>query len=113
MAVMAQAEMAVQGLPEAPLDAAAAFHAQWLPEARAALAAGHDLVLVFAPAGHEHRGWRLAAVQELAREAAPLRVNALVATDGPGLMEMLGWLEQAEAITGEMLTVDGKSGERG
>ena len=110
---MAQAVLRVDGLPPAPLDAAAAFHAQWLPSARIALAAGRDLALVFAPAGHEHRAWRLAVVQELAREAAVLRVNALVGEDAAGLSEMLDWLGGAKAITGQLLTVDGKSGERG
>jgi hypothetical protein len=107
---MAQAVLRVEGLPDLPLDAAAAFHSEWLPPARAAIAEGRDLALVFPTTGHEHRGWRLAAVQELAREAAPLRLNALVGSDEAGLAAMLGWLAQARAITGQILTVDGKSG---
>jgi len=110
---MAQAVLRVEGLPEAPLDAAAVFHSDWLPRARAALAEGQNLALVFPMAGHEHRGWRLAAVQELAREAAPLRVNGVVGAEEAGLAEMLSWLEQAEAITGQLLTVDGNPGEKG
>ncbi len=70
----------VAGLPEAPLDAAAAFHAGQLSSVRArSLAEVDGLVLVFPPATREHRGWRLAVVQELAREAAPKRVNGVVA----------------------------------
>jgi len=110
---MAQAVLRVEGLPDAPLDAAAAFHVDWLPRARAALGERLDLALTFAPAGHQHRGWRLAAVQELAREAAPLRVNGLVGEGGEALAAMLDWLSQAEAITGQLLTVDGKTGEKG
>jgi len=110
---MGQTALRVEGLPDSPLDAAAAFHTDWLPRARAALAEGRDLALMFPPAGHEHRGWRLAAVQELAREAAPLRVNALVGAEDEALAAMLEWLAQAEAITGQLLTVDGNSGEKG
>jgi hypothetical protein len=43
------------------------------------------LTVVFPPADHSHRGWRLAAVQELAREFAPRRVNAVVCGDEAGL----------------------------
>jgi hypothetical protein len=110
---MVQAVLRVEGLPGAPLDAAAAFHATWLPRARAALAEGGDLAVVFAPAGHEHRGWRLSAVQELAREAAPLRVNGLVGEEQAGISVMLDWLARAESITGQLMTVDGNSGAKG
>ena len=55
-------------LPQGALDAAAAFHADVLPQVRARLSAGADhLVLVFAPAEHDQHGWRRAAVQDLAR----------------------------------------------
>lgn len=110
---MAQAALRVEGLPQAPLDAAAAFHADWLPRARAALSEARDLALVFAPAAHDHCGWRLAVVQELAREAAPLRVNGLVGEDEAALAETVEWLSHAEAITGQLLTVDGNPGETG
>lgn len=96
----------VEGLPAAPLDAAAAFHARWLARARAELAEGSDLALVFPPAAHSHTAWRLAAVQELAREAAPLRVNALVGDAGEALAAMLAWLAGAGAVTGQVLTVE-------
>ena len=96
----------VEGLPAAPLDAAAAFHARWLARARAELADGCDLVLVFPPAAHPHDAWRLAAVQELAREAAPLRVNALVGDTGEAIAAMLDWLAGAGAVTGQVLTVE-------
>ena len=108
---MGQAVLRAEGLPSEPLDAAVAFYRGCLPLARAAIADGQDLALIFAPARPEHRAWRLAAVQELAREAVPFRVNALVGTDEHALHAMLDWLAQAEAITGQLLTVDGKSGE--
>lgn len=108
---MVQAVLRVEGLPDTPLDAAAAFHSDYLPEARATLAGARDLVLIFPATGHEHYNWRLAAVQELAREAAPLRVNGLVGDDPAALETMVGWLATAQAITGQLLAVDGNLSE--
>jgi hypothetical protein len=99
------AVLRVAGLPEAPLDAAAAFHAGQLPGARALLAEVDSLVLVFPAATHEHRGWRLAAVQELAREAAPKRVNGVVGDDEAALAETRAFLERAPGVTGQLLSV--------
>ena len=105
---MEQAVLEVTGLPPAPLDAAAAFHTAHLPLARAALQRADSLVLQFAPAGHEHRGWRLAAVQELAREVAPRRVNAVAGADPQVLAEAMAYLAAAPGVTGQLLAVDGK-----
>lgn len=110
---MAQAVLRVEGLPEAPLDAAAAFHAQWLPQARAALQDVDTLALILGAAGHEHGAWRLAAVQELAREAAPKRVNAIAGDDEAAIAETLAYLASAPGVTGQLLAVHGKfSGTR-
>lgn len=103
---MGQAVLRVAGLPEPPLDAAAMFHAEHLPRARSALAEADALVVVFDPAGHAHRGWRLAAVQELAREAAPKRVNAVVGQDEPAFAEALAYLEAAAGVTGQLFAID-------
>ncbi|MXP41476.1 hypothetical protein GRI75_07445 [Altererythrobacter soli] len=70
------------------------------------------MVLIFPPAPHDHRAWRLAAVQDLAREAAPRRVNAVAGDDESAVAEALAWLEQAPGITGQLLAVDGKSGAK-
>lgn len=102
---MGHAVLQVERLPDIPLDAAAAFHAGYLPQARAALAQGDGLVLVFAPAGHAHRAWRLAAVQELAREAAPKRVNAVAGSDPAMLAETLDFFAGAPGVTGQLLVV--------
>ncbi len=102
---MTQAVLRVEGLPDFPLDAAAAFHHVWLPLARDALS-GADLLLVFAGADHSHRAWRLAAVQELAREAAPKRVNAVIGDDQPAIGEAIEWLATAPGITGQLLAVE-------
>jgi len=97
--------LAIEGLPAAPLAAAVAFHADWLAQAEALLAQG-DLVMVMPLAGHEHRGWRLAAVQGLARSYAPARVN-LVESDSPeGIAAARAFLAKAPGITGQILRLD-------
>ena len=103
------AVLAVEGLPEGALDGAAAFHAAWLPRARAqldGLAAEGHLVLVFPAAPYDHRGWRLAAVQDLARAAAPRRVNAIAGDDQPAIAQTVDWLAQAPGVTGQLLAVE-------
>lgn len=107
---MAQALLRVGDLPGAPLDAAAAFHGEWLARARAQMAQG-DLAILFPPAAHDHHGWRLATVQELAREAAPARVNALTGTDEAAIAETLAYLAAAPGITGQVLAVGGNVSE--
>lgn len=98
----------VAALPEDALDAAARFHAEILPQARRSLESGPDhLTLVFAPAGHAHRGWRLAAVRELARQAAPRRVNALESVDEAAIAAAARYLELAPGVTGQLLPLDG------
>jgi hypothetical protein len=110
---MRQAVLRVEGLPEAALDAAAAFHADWMPRARGELAASEALVLVFSAAAYDHRGWRLAAVQDLAREAAPTRVNAVAGDDQAAVSATVEWLARAPGITGQLLAVDGKFAANG
>ncbi len=96
-------------LPEGALDAAAVFHSEILPKARAELASGPDhLVLIFDPADQEHRGWRLAVVQDLAREYAPLRVNALVSDDETAIAAAAEYCADAPGFTGQLLVLDGK-----
>jgi hypothetical protein len=111
--------------PESPVDAAAHFYSDLAPQIREILAAGlladlPDLdqppnvaAVIFPKADHTHRGWRLAAIQALAREVAPKRINAIEATgeDNDAVDGMADWLAQAGAITGQLLTIDGKSGE--
>jgi len=110
---MGQAVLSVEGLPSSALDAAAKFHTHDLPNAREALERADALAVVFAPAPYDHRGWRLAAVQDLAREAAPKRVNGVVGNDGQAIADTLAWLAHAPGVTGQLLAVDGKSGAKG
>lgn len=99
---MAQAVLRLDALPDGPLDAAAAFHEIWLSEARAALKGADALALIFPAAPHPHRAWRLAAVQELAREAAPARVNGVEAGREEAVAAVLAYLEGAPGITGQL-----------
>ena len=110
---MAQAVLWVEGLPQAALDAAEAFYEAWMPQARAASGANDALALVFPAAPVDHRGWRLAAVQYLAREAAPRRVNAVAGNDRDAIAATVDWLAAAPGITGQLLAVDGKAAEKG
>jgi hypothetical protein len=104
---MGQAVLRIEALPEAALDAAAMFHAEWLLKARALLdPPGEDLALVFPPAAYDHRSWRLAAVQNLARERAPARVNAVAGEDQAAISKALAWLANAPGITGQLLAVE-------
>lgn len=86
-------------LPDRAIDAAAAFHSKPVP-------LEGDVVLVFTPASYEHRGWRLAAVQNLARAAAPARVNGVVGDDEQAIAATLAWLDQAPGVTGQLLSVE-------
>lgn len=97
--------MAICDLPDAPLAAAAAFHGEYVPLVLAQASDVAVTTIIFAPAEHTHRGWRLAAVQALARAAAPARVNALVGADDDAIAEAARWLEQAPGVTGHMLSL--------
>lgn len=96
-------------LPEEALAASAAFHSGVLPDLRNVLAEtpSEALTLVFAPADHTHRAWRLAVVQGLAREYAPLRVNAMAADSDPAIAAAARYLNAAEGVTGQLLPLDG------
>ena len=104
---MASLQIDIQGLPLTPLDAAAEFHANELPEIRddSDILEQHDLVIVFEPAGPEHRAWRLAAIQELAREMAPRRVNGVVGAEEAAIVDTIAYLDAAPGVTGQLLSV--------
>jgi len=101
-------QLAVDALPEDPIAAAARFHAEWLPRILAALDAGEGLVtLVFPPEGLAHAGWREAAVQLLARERTPARINAIVGEDPAGIAATAQFIAAAPGLTGQYLVLDG------
>ena len=63
-------------------------------------------MIVFPPAEHTHRAWRLAAVQSLARDHAPLRVNALASDDPAAIDSALAYFKAAPGLTGQYLNLD-------
>ena len=100
---MAQAVVRVGALPAEPQAAAAAFYANppAMPDAG-------DMVLVFPPAGAAHKDWRLAAVRDLARAAAPgARVNAVIDGDEAALATIMAYLADAPGVTGQVFEIDG------
>lgn len=105
---MAHRVIAIDDLPDSPLEAANRFYAAYAASIRDDLRAqsGLNVVILFEKAGKQHRGWQLAAVQDLAREAAPGRVNAVVGGDEQAAEQALAWLEKAPGITGQLLPLD-------
>jgi len=101
-----QAVLRITGLPAAALEAVAAFHGEYLSRARAELAEADALALVFPSAPYDHTGWRKAAVADLAREAAPKRVNGVAGDAASAIDATLAWLAEAPGITGQLFAVD-------
>jgi hypothetical protein len=98
----------VAGLPDGAVSAAAEFHAKVLPQVLAELGRTElALTLAFAPADHTQRGWRLAVVQGLAREHAPIRVNGLESDDEAAIAAAAFYLEAAQGVTGQLLALEG------
>ena len=108
---MRQLGLHVLGLPDQPTEAAREFYEVHLPTVHAALDAARakpgefTLTLMFPSADRTHNAWRLAAVQSLAREVAPVRINGLAGNDEAALKEALAYLADAPAITGQLLAV--------
>ena len=95
-------------LPDDPLAAAAAFHGEWVARILAAVDAGADIVtLVLAPAPFAHAGWRKAAVQMLARERTPARINAIAGDNEADIAATAAFIETAAGLTGQYLELDG------
>lgn len=95
-------------LSEDALEAAADFHTRLLPSVEATLLGGSNpLTLVFLPAGHDHRAWRLAIVQGLARRFAPSRINAVESDERDAIAAASRWLDGAGGVTGQLLPLDG------
>jgi hypothetical protein len=89
-------------LPEQPLDAATAFMALYLPQARALIEEPQtaSLAIILPPADKAHDDWRRALARDLAREYAPKRANVVAAIPGEALAHMLQFLSDAPGVTG-------------
>lgn len=103
-----QQRLDVGSLPEAPLDAASAFMAHYLPQARAMMQLPHAsaLAIILPPAARAHSDWRRTLARDLARELAPRRANVISACPGAGLAAMLQFLSDAPGLTGHYCEVD-------
>ncbi len=103
-----QRELEVGQLPRSALDAAGAFAAFHLEAARALLAnpATTALAIILPPAPHDHADWRRALARDLAREAAPGRVNVVSAPPGEARAQALRFLADAPGVTGQYLICD-------
>ncbi len=98
-------QMEVGLLPDAALDAMGAFMAFHLDAARALLA-GPDctsLAIILPPAPTDHRDWRRTLARDLAREAAPRRVNVVAGHPGDARVATLRFLADAPGVTGQYL----------
>jgi hypothetical protein len=101
---MAQAELKVDNLPAEPLDAAAAFHADYLNSAIAVLEGRADQLTIILPSSPtDHDDWRRAVARDLARKFAPKRVNVLGGGSEEAVQSMLAYLRGAPGITGQYL----------
>ena len=97
----------VQSLGEDPGAAAAQFYSQYLPLIEVQLVAVPEaLTILFPQADYTHSAWRLAAVQTLAREAAPQRVNAAAGGNSAARLAAVQYLEAAQGVTGQVLQLD-------
>lgn len=97
----------VAALAESALAASAEFHARDLPRIAAlARECENGLLIVFPPADHEHDGWRLAAVQSIARNIAPRRVNAAQGGGEAAVAALGEYLARAPGITGQYWALD-------
>ena len=97
----------VSGLPDLASAAAAVFHRDYLPKAQQMLGEGVAcLIIAFDEADYTHAGWRLAAVQALARENAPARVNAISGGTAAARAAAIDYLTAGAGITGQYLPLD-------
>ena len=110
--------------PESSVDAASHFYGALLPQIRELLAGegmwadmaeelegNEGIAVIFPPADHTHAAWRLAAIQELARAAAPLRVNGVACNENADMGEVIEYLASAPGVTGQMLVMDAIAGD--
>lgn len=100
-----QRQLEIGLLPDLALDAQTAVIALHLEAARALLADPQTtaLAILLPPAAHDHRDWRLALARDLAREAAPKRVNIVSGRSGEARNAVLRFLADAPGVTGQYL----------
>ena len=99
------AVLQIEALPGAALEAAQTFAAEWLPAIHDHLSAGENLVVILPQAAYDHADWRRAAVRDLARSFAPVRVNFITAGTGRAADASIAYLSSAPGVTGQYLPV--------
>lgn len=103
-----QVVLTVNDLPGDALGAAAGFHAGHVARVQHEAADGAKAVaIVVPPALVDHTDWRRAAVHDLARALAPVRVNMVAGQAGASLDATLAYLGNAPGVTGHYLQLDG------
>lgn len=102
---MAQRVYEVTQLPEGGIAASAAFMAEHLEPARAAIGRGEEdsLAIILPAASSDERDWRTALARDLARAHTPARVNVIAGTHAEKLAALLGYLANAKGVTGQYL----------
>ena len=105
--------------PADPVEAAELFYRDKAREVLEMLGPHSDLdaldaaVIIFPHADRTHCAWRLAVIQNLARRAAPRRVNGVVGLDDKAIDSTIAYLASAPGVTGQLLEVDGIPPARG
>ncbi len=98
----------IQTLDSVPTAAAARFYSHYLPMIALQIEISPPvLTILFPDADHTHHSWRLAAIQALARESVPSRVNGIAGNDGPAQLAAVRYLETAPGLTGQYFPLDG------
>lgn len=106
---MAQAVLRIETLSLDALEAAQVFHRDWVPQVRSMLATNVEAVaIVLPPAAPAHRDWRLAVSRDMARSAAPQRVNLVAGDCEAAVAQALAYLDRAPGITGQYLPLVGQ-----
>ncbi|WP_209347245.1 Rossmann fold domain-containing protein [Pontixanthobacter sp. CEM42] len=101
-----QAVLPIKTLPDAALDAAQSFASDWLPAIRDHLSKDEHLVVILPQAPYDHVDWRRAAVRDLARAYAPVRVNFITSGPDGAVDASVEYLSNAEGVTGQYLPLD-------
>lgn len=102
-----QAVITVEGLPRDAVGAASTFYAEWAGQiARAASEGATEVAVVLPAAGADHSDWRRAAARDLARSAAPVRVNLMAPGGAASCSATLTYLRDAPGVTGHYLVLN-------
>ena len=106
-----QIVLKVEGLAPNAIEAAAAFHARWMPQALGMLADAPALLLQLPAAPYDHDDWRRAAIRDLARRSTPHRANMIAGGDAAAIASAVRFLENAPGVTGQLLKLAGTSAD--